>query len=81
VLDSVGDVHLGAIDAGRLERLVQHPAGRSDEGLALAIFAVAGLFADEHHSRLFGPFTEDRLGSSLVEVAGPTAGGGLAQTV
>src|SRR6267143_2738152 len=63
VLDGVGHVHLGAIDAGRLERLIQHPAGGSDEGLALPILAVAGLLADEHRSRLFGPFTEDGLGS------------------
>jgi len=36
------------------------------------------LLADQHHSRLFGPLTEDGLGSGLVEVAGPAAGGGLA---
>ena len=68
-------------DPGRLECVVQHAAGGSDEGFALPILAVARLLAHEHHARVLGPFAEDRLGGVLVEVAGATAGGLLPQSV
>ena len=52
VLDHVGDVDLGAVDARRLQRLVEHAAGRSHERPALLVLLVAGLLAHEHHVRL-----------------------------
>ena len=46
VLDGVGDVDLFAVDAGLVEGLVEEAAGGSDEGAALLVFLIAGLFAD-----------------------------------
>ena len=46
VLDGVGDVGLGRVDAGLLQRLPQYGAGRSDKGLTPKVFLVARLLAD-----------------------------------
>src|SRR6185503_20316055 len=48
VLHGVGDVKVLALDASGLERAVEQPAGRPDEGQALLVFLVAGLLADQH---------------------------------
>jgi hypothetical protein len=42
-------VGLLALDAGFLQRAVEHLSGRSDERFAGEVFLVAGLFADQHH--------------------------------
>jgi hypothetical protein len=41
--------------------LAQQQAGGSHEWMPLQVFAVAGLFADEHHARAGAPFAEDGL--------------------
>ena len=41
-----------ARDAQRLQRAVQQLAGRPDEGMALQVFLVARLLADEHQRRM-----------------------------
>jgi hypothetical protein len=48
VLDRVRHVGGGALDAGLFQRAVQQQSRRADERLALAILAIAGLFADQH---------------------------------
>jgi hypothetical protein len=42
VLDDVGDVDVGALDADVLERLLELSSGRADEHLAGPVLAVAG---------------------------------------
>src|SRR5438876_77665 len=81
VLDGVRDIHLAPVDSRRLECVIEHAAGGSDEGLAFPIFAIAGLLAHEHHPRVLGAFAEDGLGGALIEVAGAAARGCRAQTV
>ncbi|HEY1653520.1 MAG TPA: hypothetical protein VGF86_00225 [Candidatus Tumulicola sp.] len=48
MLYRIGDVRILRIDSGQFHRFVQHVPGGSDEGMPLAVFAVAGLLADEH---------------------------------
>ena len=47
VLDGVGDVDILPGHAGFLERLLEQPSRRTDEGNALAILHVTGLLADQ----------------------------------
>ena len=65
----IGDVHLGAIDTSLLERVVEQLARRADERMALDVFSIAGLFADEHHFSPSRAFAEDRLRRTLPDVA------------
>ena len=51
MLDRIGDVGLGAVDPGLLQRLVEDLPRRADERVAGQILLIAGLFADEHHRR------------------------------
>src|SRR5437899_12133488 len=81
VLDGVGHVHLGAIDAGGLKGLIEDAAGGSDERLAFLVLAVTRLLADEHHARMLAPLAEDRLRARPVEIAAAAAGRLLAQAV
>jgi hypothetical protein len=48
VLDDVGDVDRGAIDAGLGERSIEQLAGRSDKRTPREILLIARLFADQH---------------------------------
>jgi hypothetical protein len=48
VLYRVGDVDMVAVHARGLERPVEKPAGRADEGQAFAVLLVAGLLAHQH---------------------------------
>ncbi len=79
VLDGVRQVHLRHVDARRFQRLAQYHSGRPDERVALAIFAVARLFADEQQPGARRPLAEHGLGRIPVEVAAPAAGGGRSQ--
>ena len=79
VLDGVRHVGLVARDAGRLEPLVELPAGRPHERLAGEVLLVARLLADEHHARPLQALAEDGLGGAAPEVAAAAVGGGLAQ--
>ncbi len=69
VLHRVGDVHVVHGDAGRLDRVVKHTPGGADERMTFAVFAVAGLLADEHRRGAALAFTENRLRRVLVEIA------------
>ena len=70
MFDGVGDIGFVAIDAGLLERGVEEFSGGADEWLALAIFLVAWLLADENDARFAGAIAEDGLRGVFVEVAG-----------
>ena len=48
VLHGVRDVHVLAVQSDLDQRAVEHLAGRTDEGRALAIFLIAGLLAHQH---------------------------------
>ena len=69
VLHRVGDVDRLALDSRRLQRSVEHLAGRSDEGASGQVFLIARLLADQHQRRIGGAFAEHGLGRILVEMA------------
>ena len=79
MFDGVGDIDVAAGDAGFLQRLVQHSAGRSDKGVAGHIFLIARLFTDEQQCGASRPFPEDRLRGGFIEVAARAGGGGVPQ--
>ena len=58
------------------ERLVEQPARGPDEGAALQVFLVAGLFADEHEPRLRAAFAHHRLCGVRADRAFAAAVGG-----
>jgi hypothetical protein len=70
VLDHVADIRVATVDARPIECLVEHPAGRPDERVTLAILAVARLLADEHQPRPGTSLSHHRLGGVLVQLAG-----------
>src|SRR5438093_2038706 len=78
VLDDVGDVDRGAIDAGVLERAIEQLAGRSDERMSREVFGIARLLADEHELSFAPAFAEDGLRASLVQIASLTVSRRLA---
>src|SRR3954451_21058811 len=73
VLDGVGEVDGIALDAGQLERRVEHVTRWSDEGMARHVLAIAGLLTDEHERRAGRTLTEDRLRRRRPELAAATA--------
>lgn len=79
VLDRIGDVNPAAVDASRLQRLVQKPAGRADEGVALEVLLIARLFADHHERCGLRSFPEHRGRGVSVQRAAAAALRGIAQ--
>src|SRR3546814_6642609 len=77
MLDRVGDVGGGAVDAGVRERLVEDAAGGPDEGTAGQILLIPRLLADEQDARVERPLAEHCLGAAFVEMAAGTALGVL----
>ena len=69
VLDGVGHEDVPARDLRLRERPVEDRSGRPDERMALQIFLVARLLADEDEPRAARAFAEDRLGGLAIEVA------------
>ena len=63
------------------QRAIEHLAGRTDEGRALAIFLIAGLLADQHDARGGRTAAEDRLGGVAEEIAALAARAGRAELV
>ena len=78
VFHRVRDVNCAAIDAGRFERLVQKPTGRTDEGAALQVLLISRSLAHENQFACAGSFPEDRLGGVFVEIATSAPVGGAA---
>jgi hypothetical protein len=70
VLDDVGDVHTGAVDAGQLEPLVEDAPGWTDERMSLDVLTVSRLLADQHQANIPGSLAEDSLRGALPELAG-----------
>jgi hypothetical protein len=75
----VGDVGLLAVDAGFLQRTVEHQPRRSHERFAGKIFLVAGLLADQHHLGVLRTFAEHGLRRVFPERTGAAAAGFFAQ--
>ncbi len=69
VLHGVGHVGLAPLDPSLGQGPVQHPAGRTDEGLARQVLLVARLLADEHHRGVGRPLARNTLGGVGPEVA------------
>ena len=69
MLDRIGQIEIGGLDAGFAKKLPQQFAGRSDEGLALPIFVVAGHLTDEHEASLAGAFAGDTLRRAFPQLA------------
>src|ERR1051325_2176832 len=69
VLDDVGDVDGFAIDARFFERAIEQFAGRTDERMALQVFVVARLLADEHQFRALRSFSKYGLPRVLPQIA------------
>jgi len=62
VLDRVGDVGVGAVDARFLQRLVEQPARRPHERPPFEILLVAWLLPHQDQSGGLQAFAEHRLG-------------------
>src|SRR3546814_4963003 len=69
MLDRVGDVDLAAFDSGLVERAIEHPPRRADEGATGQILLIARLLADQHDRGAAGAFAEHRLRRVLIERA------------
>src|SRR5216683_289283 len=65
----------------RGEATIEKAAGRPDEGQPVAILDIAGLLADQHHSRIGRSGAEHRLGRVPVERTGGAGFRRLAQAV
>ena len=61
VLYRIRDVEMLPVDASGLERAVEQPARRTDEGQALLVLLVARLLADQHDARVRVAGAEHRL--------------------
>ena len=69
MLHSIGDVHVGPIDACGLEAFIKQLTGWSDERLSLLVFAIAGLFSHQENSGMGPAFPKDDLRRFPIEVA------------
>jgi hypothetical protein len=81
MLHSVGDVHIGSIDACRLEAFIKQLTGWPDERLPLLVFAIAGLFPHQENSGMGSAFPKDYLRSFPIKVASAASLGGFPQSV
>jgi len=73
VLDGIGDIHAAAVQSRRVQRPVEHPAGRAHKRRAPAVLGIAGLLTDHENARVAGPFPEDGLRGVPVEVTAVAA--------
>jgi hypothetical protein len=69
VLDRVGEVDLGSVQARLGEGSVQDGSRRPDERPALFVLAVAGLLTDEHQPRRDRSLAEHGLRPEVVQIA------------
>ncbi len=73
VLDGVGDIGAGALDAGLGQGAVEKAPGGSHERSALEVLLVARLLAHQHHRGLGRTFAGHALGGVSPEIAAPAA--------
>src|SRR6266436_205136 len=64
----VRDVNLRPIDSSVFKRAIHDLTCRTNEWFAGHIFAIARLFANQHHRCALRPFAKDSLGSALVQM-------------
>ena len=76
MLHCVGEVDFSAVDTRFGERAVEELSGGSDEGMTLAVFGVAGLFADDDDVGIGRAFAEGGLRRAFVKRARGAGGGG-----
>ncbi|CAN5818619.1 hypothetical protein BH09VER1_BH09VER1_34140 [soil metagenome] len=69
MLQGVGHIGEAAVDARLGEGLVEELTGGADEGMASAVFGVAGLLANEDKWSILGAFSRNGLGLVLVKRA------------
>lgn len=67
MLDRIGDIDRTPIEACFHKCAIEHGAGRPDKGMALNVFLIARLFADENERRRGIAFAEDGLRRVLVK--------------
>src|ERR1700722_309350 len=79
MLDCAGDEHRLAVDAGLDDGAVEDAAGRADERMALLVFLIARLLADQHDPRVLRPFARHDLRGGAIERAARAGGFGIAQ--
>ncbi len=79
MLDRIGQVQRGAVDAEFGQGTVQQLAGRPCKGPATQVLGIAGLLADHHHPRVGRALAEHHLGGRLPQRALPAASGLRAQ--
>jgi hypothetical protein len=75
VLYGVRDVKRLAPPPEHLQRPIEHSSGRSYEGPAFEVFAIAGLLAYQHQPRARLALAPDRLGGGFAERAFAAARG------
>jgi hypothetical protein len=75
VLHYIRDVDLLALNARVIERSIKELSSGTYEGTPLDVFAVAGLFADEHDLSRSRPFAEDGLRANFPEMTRAAASG------
>lgn len=73
-LDDVGDVNLCPVKTHSVDLFFEELAGAADEGASLLVFVLSGALADEHDLGVVVAFSEDGVGSTLVESAAHTPG-------
>ena len=78
VLDRVGDVGVGTLDAALAQGAIQEVAGRADERVALLVLLVPGLLADQGQERVRAALAEHGRGRPLVQVTACAGCGFLA---
>src|SRR6185437_13004796 len=69
VLDRVGHVHVGTVDAGLVQSPVQDPARGPDERMALFVLLVTRLLTDQRDGNARPAFAEHRLRRPPVQIA------------
>src|SRR4029077_21140666 len=79
VLNGVGEVYLGAVDAGLVQGPVQDSPGRPDERTPLLVLLIARLLAEKHHRRIRLSLSEHGRRRALVQVAARARGRVLRQ--
>jgi len=61
MLNSIGDIHLGSIDARGFEALIKQLTSGPDKWLPLPVFAISRLFTHHKNGGMSATFPEDNL--------------------
>lgn len=81
MLHGVGHVNFFSWNSRPPEQFIEKSAGRTDERLSFQVLLISGLFSHKHQSRSSSSFSENRLSSLLIEIAGSAVLRRLLQTV